>query len=105
MKEEGRSGKWKYDEMIVGRTPLRRGRSLVPHRGPFVYQGRDPDGTVACGAHDGEATEKKECLILTNKATMLLKTKDRKNEQSQTKPNSVGGKIGCAEKAMLDYEF
>ena len=40
-----------------------------------------------CSAsHGGEAAEKKECLFLTNKANMLLKTKDRQNEQSQTKP-------------------
>jgi hypothetical protein len=37
--------------------------------------------------------EKKECLILTNKATMLLKTKDRVYEQSQTKPISRVGKL------------
>jgi hypothetical protein len=30
--------------------------------------------------------KKKECLFLTNKAVMLLKTKDRENEQSRTKP-------------------
>jgi hypothetical protein len=30
--------------------------------------------------------EKKECLFLTNEAIMLLKTKDRQNERSQTKP-------------------
>jgi len=29
---------------------------------------------------------KKECLNLTNEPTMLLKTKDRENERSQTKP-------------------
>jgi hypothetical protein len=42
--------------------------------------------------------EKKECLILTNKATMLLKTKDRENEQSQTKPilsRLESGAWGC----------
>ena len=33
-----------------------------------------------------EGHRKKECLNLTNKATMLLKTKDRENEQSQTNP-------------------
>ena len=31
-------------------------------------------------------SEKKECLILTNEATMLLKTKDRVYERSQTNP-------------------
>ena len=45
-------------------------------------------GTVVYGAHGGEAAEKKECLNLTNKAIMLLKTKGRENEQSQTKPNA-----------------
>jgi hypothetical protein len=40
---------------------------------------------------------KKECLILTNKAIMLLKTKDRENEQSQTKPIfSMGKPSGVA---------
>jgi len=34
----------------------------------------------------GVGNEKKECLFLTNEATMLLKTKDRENERSQTKP-------------------
>ena len=33
---------------------------------------------------------KKECLFLTNKATMLLKTRDRVYEQSQTKPILLG---------------
>jgi hypothetical protein len=33
---------------------------------------------------------KKECLNLTDKATMLLKTKDRQYEQSQTKPIWMG---------------
>jgi hypothetical protein len=50
-------------------------------------------------------TAKKECLISTNEAIMLLKTKDRQNERSQTKPISAGGKIGCGEQAMLNYEF
>ena len=45
-------------------------------------------GTVVYRAHGGEAAEKKECLFLTNKANMLLKTKDRQNEQSQTQPNA-----------------
>jgi len=36
---------------------------------------------------------------------MLLKTKDRKNEQSQTKPNSVGGEIGCAEELLSSAEL
>ena len=41
---------------------------------------------------------KKECLFLTNKATMLLKIKDRVYERSQTNPISAGrikGGIGC----------
>jgi hypothetical protein len=50
VKEEGRSGKWKYDETVTG------------------------------------GGRKKECLFLTNEAIMLLKTKDRQNERSQTKP-------------------
>ena len=36
-----------------------------------------------------KSAEKKECLFLTNKAIMLLKTKGRENEQSQTKPIQV----------------
>jgi hypothetical protein len=36
--------------------------------------------------------QKKECLILTNKAVMLLKTKDRENEQSRTNPIAAVGK-------------
>ena len=43
-------------------------------------------GAVLYRAHGGEEAEKKECLFFTNEATMLLKTKDRQNEQSQTKP-------------------
>jgi hypothetical protein len=34
----------------------------------------------------GAGAAKKECLFLTNEAIMLLKTKDRQNERSQTKP-------------------
>jgi len=45
-----------------------------------VGAGRSWYGGRASGA------AKKECLFLTNKANMLLKTKDWKNEQSQTKP-------------------
>ena len=37
----------------------------------------------------GTKFTKKECLFLTNKAIMLLKTKGRENEQSQTKPIQV----------------
>ena len=44
-----------------------------------------------------EIRRKKDCLFLTNEATMLLKTQGRENEQSQTKPISVGGIIGGAE--------
>ena len=41
--------------------------------------------------------KKKECLILTNEAVMLLKTNDRENERSRTKPILVGGKtVGCS---------
>ena len=36
-----------------------------------------------------KSAEKKECLFLTNKAIMLLKTKGRENEQSRTKPIQV----------------
>ena len=43
-------------------------------------------GAVAQGAHGREDRRKKECLNLTNKAIMLLKTKGRENEQSRTKP-------------------
>ena len=45
----------------------------------------DPrDGSLQGAGGRGGA--KKECLFLTNKATILLKIKDRENEQSQTKP-------------------
>ena len=43
----------------------------------------------------GRGARKKECLNLTNKAIMLLKTKDRENEQSQTKP-IIRGAFGAA---------
>ena len=48
-------------------------------------------GCVPAEAETGHQkfAEKKECLNLTNKATMLLKIKDRENEQSQTKPIQV----------------
>jgi hypothetical protein len=53
------------------------------------------------GRAHGGGDQKKECLILTNKANMLLKTKDRENERSQTKPILSVGKppavaAGCA---------
>jgi len=41
---------------------------------------------VVSRAGDLGRPQKKECLIFTNKANMLLKTKDRVYEQSQTKP-------------------
>ena len=58
---------------------------------------RHNHGAVASnwgGCSAGAMTQpaKKECLFLTNEATMLLITKDRKNERSQTKP------ILCVEK-------
>ena len=43
-------------------------------------------GRAVFGSHGGAAAEKKECLFLTNEAIMLLKTKDRQNERSRTKP-------------------
>ena len=52
-------------------------------------------GAVTLGGVAG--VEKKECLFLTNKAVMLLKAKDRQNEQSRTNPFSavrVRGGIG-----------
>ena len=45
------------------------------------------------GRAQGGEDQKKECLILTNKAVMLFKTKDRENERSQTKPILAGGKL------------
>jgi hypothetical protein len=42
--------------------------------------------TMKQGVRGGPRTQEKECLFLTNKAVMLLKLKDRKNEQSRTKP-------------------
>ena len=61
-------------------------------------------GTLVYTAHGGEAAEKKGCLFLTNKATMLLKTKDRENEQSQTKPNSFP-REGFAERRRREAEY
>ncbi len=46
------------------------------------------DRATCAGVARGEEGQEKDCLFLTNKATILLKTKDRENEQSQTKPNS-----------------
>ena len=58
---------------------------------------------VAQGRVQGGKDQKKECLNLTNKAVMLLKTKDRENEQSRTKPilavrkpSAVAGGRGAA---------
>ena len=49
------------------------------------------------GRAKGGEDQKKECLILTNEAVMLLKTNDRENERSRTKPILVGGKtVGCS---------
>ena len=44
------------------------------------------------GVRGGETRRKKECLNLTNEATMLLKTNDRVYERSQTKPILSVGK-------------
>jgi hypothetical protein len=63
-------------------------------------QGSAPSGWREAGAtagtlrshHKMMSAEKKECLNLTNKAIMLLKTKDRENEQSRTKPILPVGK-------------
>ena len=68
--------------------------------GTFVQHGH-----LGCGITAGDARRngslrggrwrggrKKECLNLTNKAIMLLKTKGRQNEQSQTKPILPVGK-------------
>ena len=41
---------------------------------------------------DGGEGQKKECLNLTNKATMSLKIKEDENERSQTKPILPAGK-------------
>ena len=41
---------------------------------------------------DGGEGQKKECLNLTNKATMSLKIKEDENEQSRTKPIMSAGK-------------
>ena len=49
----------------------------------------------ASGSRGDEGREKKECLNSTNEAIMLLKTKDRKNERSQTKP-IIRGAFGAA---------
>ena len=53
------------------------------------------------GRAHGGGDQKKECLILTNEAVMLLKKNDRENERSQTKPILSVGKppavaAGCA---------
>ena len=83
-KAEGRNLESKYDEAITGgpaparsvtvrrsgpragngsrTTPegVRDGPGMpVLQRGAFVYHGVDPDGTVASGAQEGEAREKK----------------------------------------------
>ena len=49
-------------------------------------------GAVAPKAPGDEVRGKKECLNLTNEAIMLLKTKDRENERSQTNPILCGAK-------------
>jgi hypothetical protein len=57
----------------------------------LVPQWRERDARARRTDHgrDARATAraaKKECLFLTNEAIMLLKTKGRQNERSQTKP-------------------
>jgi hypothetical protein len=78
---------------------------LVPQWQERDARARRTDHGQDARATVGRGPQKKECLISTNEAIMLLKTKDRQNERSQTKPISAGGEIGCAEKAMLNYEF
>ena len=64
----------------AGNLHMRRQKSRVEVR--RSNHGRDARATA--GTLWGP--RKKECLFLTNEANMLLKTKDRKNEQSRTKP-------------------
>jgi len=45
------------------------------------------------GRAEGGEHQKKECLFLTNEAVRLLKTKDRENERSRTKPILLMGKL------------
>ena len=50
---------------------------------------------------------KKECLFLTNEATILLKTKDRVYERSQTKPildMRILMRIGCGRLKQIHPE-
>jgi hypothetical protein len=67
----------KYDESITGGTPRLRGKLTVLRGGPQTEND--------VGASRGP--RKKRDPKLTNKATKLLKTKDRHYEQSQTNPN------------------
>ena len=80
-RQESEGGRVKA-EVESGRTAK---RSLaVPHCG-----GAGCPCHVGWGAlrlREGAGAAKKECSFLTKKATMLLKTKGRENEQSQTKP-------------------
>lgn len=48
--------------------------------------------------------QEKECLFLTNKAIILLKTKDQVYEQSQTKPFEGGGKPRKTESEHADLK-
>jgi hypothetical protein len=83
---EGRILKYKGNEMITSGlaqtfSGLQTGWATKPDNTPEL------ETKKACPARErGPGAQKKECLFLTNKATMFLKTKDRVYEQSQTKP-------------------
>jgi len=79
-KVEGGSQRAK-DERQNAESSRQNAQTKVEVQEGFTGGKHVPDGL--CGA---VGPQKKECLFLTNKATILLKTKDRVYEQSQTKP-------------------
>ena len=75
-----------WDPAGAGQAPFRVGAGSPwygGHHSPII-----PRSGSAKASGTGEDPRKKECLFLTNEAIMLLKTKDRQNERSQTKPIS-----------------
>ena len=87
-KAEGRNIESKYDGPITG-GPAPARSVTVRRSGPRA--GNGPGNPLLQRLRRLAGLQKKECLFLTNKATMLLQTKDRKNKQSQTKPIFPGG--------------
>ena len=85
-----RSKGWRRASVL--RADRRHGRTADP-RVCAIRWARWP----CYGGHPAQPSQddirgKKECLNLTNKAIMLMKTKGWENEQSQTKPFEAGGK-------------